>query len=117
MNLNLPRTLFYGLQVNLTLKAQRSMATDSIFILLLPGMGSKTEAPCDKIIAGGEKLSLGEPHSMSGNLRRFFFLFFFFLNILLFCVCVYISKYINEGRQYCFGPQNLVIAVLKMGWR
>jgi len=31
------------------------------------GMGSKTEAPCDKIIAGGEKLSLGEPHSMSGR--------------------------------------------------
>ena len=89
MNLNLLRTLFYGLQVNLTLKGQRSMATDSLFILLLPGMGSKTEAPCDKIIAGGKKLSLGEPHSMSGTLRRFSFLFFFFL-IFYYFVCVYI---------------------------
>ena len=74
MNLNLLRTIFY--QVNLTLKAQRSMATDSLFILLLPGKGSKTEAACDEIIAGGEKLSLGGPHSTPGNLTRFFFFFF-----------------------------------------
>ncbi|XP_015760604.1 PREDICTED: uncharacterized protein LOC107339805 isoform X1 [Acropora digitifera] len=67
MNLNLLRTIFYGLQVNLTLNAQRSMATDSLFILLLPGKGSKTEAACDEIIAGGERLSLGGPHSTSGR--------------------------------------------------
>ena len=91
------------------------MATDSLFTLLLPGRGSKTEAPCDKIIAGGERLFLGGPHSTSGTLRRFFFFpFFYFFNILLFCLCVYISKYINEGRQYCVGPLSLVTAVLKI---
>ena len=90
------------------------MATDSLFILLLPGKGSKAEAACDEIIAGGQRLSLGGPHPTSGNLRRFYFLFFY---ILLFCMCAYIGKYINEGRQYSFGPLSLVTAVLKMGWR
>lgn len=31
------------------------------------GKGSKTEAACDEIIAGGERLSLGGPHSTSGR--------------------------------------------------
>ena len=62
------------------------MATDSLFILLLPGKGSKTEEACDEIIAGGQRLSLGAPHSTSGNLRRFFFFFFIFY----YFVCVHI---------------------------
>ncbi|XP_074627520.1 uncharacterized protein LOC141885620 isoform X2 [Acropora palmata] len=31
------------------------------------GKGSKTEAACDEIIAGGQRLSLGGPHSTSGG--------------------------------------------------
>ena len=62
------------------------MATDSLFILLLPGKGSKTEAACDEIIAGGQRLSLGGPHSTSGNLRRFFS---FFLYFIILYVCIY----------------------------
>ena len=62
------------------------MATDSLFILLLPGKGSKTEAACDEIIAGGQRLSLGGPHSTSGNLRRFFFSLLLYFIILYVCI-------------------------------
>ena len=50
------------------------MATDSLFILLLPGRGS----PSEDVYAGGSRIPGRAINSASGTLRQFFLMFYYY---------------------------------------
>ena len=57
------------------LKGQRTMATDSLFILLLPGRGSNSEATFDDVTAGGHRIGTLRP-VFEGFFKIFSYIFF-----------------------------------------
>ena len=65
--------------VNLILKGQRSMATDSLFILLLPGRGSRPKDAYDEVNNEGEVVPLVASNSNPGTLRHFLKIFYYFI--------------------------------------
>ena len=65
------------------LKGQRTMATDSLFILLFPGRVSESEVTFDDVTAGGQRIGTLRP-VFEGFLKIFSYIyiyifFFFFL--------------------------------------